>query len=261
MSVSNAMRTYRRAAWWVVPMLPLLIFQARGVKRRVPRLPNAEGPEGVAGTSFSTKNFNLLFLGESTVAGVGVDRHEMGLAGKLGELLSQHLERPVQWRVCAESGYTVRAVRKLILPDISWDAVDCIVLGLGGNDAFALHSPEKFIAECDALVTELRREFGEVPIVFLDTPPISQFPAFTPLMKRILGGLSDLLGNALEEYTQGHRHLHFARRSSKFGEKAAELGVQKLFSDGVHPSQLTYQMWAEDTVNYMVAAQIGSTEH
>ena len=261
MSVSMGMRTYRRAAWWVVPMLPLLILQARGVKRRVPRLPNAEEPEGLAGASFSTPDFKLLFLGESTVAGVGVERHEDGLAGKLAQLMSQYLGRPVEWRVSAESGYTVRAVRKLILPDISWDAVDCIVLGLGGNDAFALHSPEKFIAECDALVTELRREFGEVPIVFLDTPPISQFPAFTPLMKRILGGLSNLLGDALEEYTRRHPGLLFARRSNQFRDKAAEMGLEVLFSDGVHPSQLTYEMWAEDTAKYMAAAKIGLAEH
>ena len=41
----------------------------------------------------------LFVIGESTVAGLGARTHELGLAGQFAKQLSEHIDRPVEWKV------------------------------------------------------------------------------------------------------------------------------------------------------------------
>ncbi|PTL98093.1 MAG: GDSL family lipase, partial [Candidatus Arcticimaribacter sp.] len=54
-----------------IPLLPLLYFQGRRIKKRVPRLPVATGETGLCSSS-SENTLRMLTIGESTIAGVGV---------------------------------------------------------------------------------------------------------------------------------------------------------------------------------------------
>jgi hypothetical protein len=48
------------------------------------------------------------------------------------------------------------------------------------------------------MIDELRARFPEAPIAFTNMPPIREFPAFTPLIQRTIGGLVELHGEALK---------------------------------------------------------------
>ena len=73
-------------------------------------------------------------IGESTVAGLGARTHELALAGQFAKYLSQHLGRPVEWKVLGKNGVTARRTIDELLPQMPDEQFDYILVGFGGND-------------------------------------------------------------------------------------------------------------------------------
>ncbi len=237
-----------------LPLSPLLYFQGRRVIRTMPKLPEASGNEGFAGTS--GKPLRLLVLGESTMAGVGVDTHEIGFTGHLARFLSERLSTGVAWKVFAESGQTAKMAHERLVPLIQEEAADLVVVGLGANDAFTVNRPERWGRQVGALIDALRDKLGDVPIVFLSVPPIKDFPAFSRPLRFIVGNLAVLLSKELERRISKHPGVYHAADCLVLKEwfkiHGDHLKRSDFFSDGVHPSQLTYRIWAETTGEFML---------
>jgi len=237
-----------------IPLIPLLYFQGRAVKRKVPRLPEAANPEGVAGDFQDRKN-RVLFIGESTFAGVGVVHHADGFAGALANQLAQQLQTQIHWKVFARSGYTARKICKHILPLTAGEDADLIIIGLGGNDAFELNLPRYWKLQIRRMIAELRTHFGQTPIVFTHMPPIKDFPAFTPLIHWSVGNLVEQLGSSLAEIVEKEPGVYYPDEVIRLSEWVKrfdeELQPKDFFSDGVHPSALTYRLWAEDVARFI----------
>jgi len=178
---------YLLGSLFTLPLLPLLYYQGKQVKAQVPLLPEASGPEGRSGGAGPP--LRLLVIGESTMAGVGVDTHAEGFAGTLSDELAGRLGAEVRWRVYAKSGYTAREVRERLVPRIESAAADLIVVGLGANDAFALNSPRKWRRDIGELIDALQARCPAATIAFINMPPIKAFPAFPTLLKHIVGSL------------------------------------------------------------------------
>ncbi|NJC26513.1 SGNH/GDSL hydrolase family protein [Neolewinella antarctica] len=232
-----------------IPLLPLLYFQGKRVIQKIPLLPPAVGPLGSV-SNRGGEPFHLLAIGESTVAGVGSPTHEVAFTGTLAKFISAQLDRPVAWQVFAESGFTTQRMVDEILPRISGVEADLIVVGTGGNDAFKLTKPTEFSRQISRLVHRLREHYPSVPIAFLNVPPIKEFPAFTRLLKASIGGLVELHGEALERVIRNYDNVYYNPekiRMLMWQHRYDIAGVaEDFFSDGVHPSTLTYQVWARD---------------
>jgi len=69
----------------ILPIFPWLYYLAISTKNKVPELPNALNPGGTFGDQ--DKKFKLLFMGESTFAGVGVQDHKENVTGKTAQIL------------------------------------------------------------------------------------------------------------------------------------------------------------------------------
>lgn len=232
-----------------LPFLPLLYIQGKRIREKVPKLPEAKGPRGVAGKG-KAKTIRLLTIGESTIAGVGVGTHANGFTGSLAEALSSRLSASVDWRVYARSGYTAARVRRNLLPKIEEESCDLLVVGLGGNDAFKLQRPEVWKRDVHQLIDDLRVKFPVTPIFFLNMPPIKEFPAFTPLIKATVGNLVELLGQELEEVVAKWEGVFYYAETITLREWQKRWAVagdrEDFFSDGVHPAPITYQVWGRD---------------
>jgi lysophospholipase L1-like esterase len=231
-----------------IPLLPIMYFQGKKIRAKVPKLPEAQGNVGLV-ESPNGRKLKLITIGESTIAGVGVATHDEGFTGTLAQALSEKLQAEVSWKVYARSGYEAKTVTEKLIPKITEREVDLIVIGLGANDAFTLNSPWRWAADIDALIIALKSKFGETPIVFTNMPPIKLFPAFTPLIKFVMGNLVEILGKALNNVVPRHSNVHYDARIISFENWTEEIGIEAspsdYFSDGVHPSLLTYQIWAK----------------
>ncbi|MTB52213.1 SGNH/GDSL hydrolase family protein [Lewinella sp. W8] len=245
---------YLAGAGITLPLLPVMYRQAMRVKARVPILPEAETPFGTVRVG-DTPTFRVILIGESTLAGVGVNTHEEGFAGTLGHAISRSLGRSVSWRVYARSGYTASRKLERLLPKIREEHADLIVIGTGGNDAFKLSTPWGFRRAAGKMMDRLRERFPRAPIAFTNMPPIRDFPAFTPLIQRTIGSLVELHGEALEAEVTNRPNVYFNHEILHLEEWANRLGLppdpKPFFSDGVHPSRLTYQTWAQDFAEFL----------
>ncbi len=246
---------YILGATVAVPLLPLMYYQGQQIRASVPVLPEATGIEGYVQID-STKEVSLLAIGESTIAGVGVKTHREGFTGTLAQEIGDQLGVNVRWKVYAKSGYTAKKVTEKILPKITENEVDIIVVGLGGNDAFQLNRPAKWRKDIEKLVSELRFKFPETPIVFANMPPIKEFPAFTPLIKFTVGNLVEILGAELKKVTDPLPNVYYSLEKitldgwmKKF---QVDTEMSEFFSDGVHPSLFTYQTWARDLADFIL---------
>lgn len=235
------------------PLLAYLYFQGRRIKANFPNLPEANGTEGVEGQS--EKQINLLALGESSIAGVGVDDHKNGLTGALAQSLFQKYNYKINWKVVAKSGFTASQVAQELVPKIGDFKPDLIVVGLGANDAFKFHSPWKWRSSMNTLFTKLNSSFPQSQTVCINMPPIKEFPAFPPLMKSMIGSLIHLFGDELKDLTKKFDNVSFLDQKLSFEDWIHKfdrpMSSSDFFSDGVHPSALTYQTWGQDVGKYI----------
>ncbi|MEL7220933.1 MAG: SGNH/GDSL hydrolase family protein [Bacteroidota bacterium] len=234
-----------------LPLSPLMYYQGKKIKASLPDLPEATQPEGFVSVDGSSQSaIRLLCLGESTIAGVGVKTHQEGFTGSLARELAQRFKRKVNWKVFAKSGFNARQVHKQLLPIVEDVDVDIIVVGLGGNDAFELNSPGKWRKDVQQLIEKLMIRFPGAPIVFCNMPPIKMFPAFTALLKFTIGNLVELLGHELNDLVQEYPPVFYNQEIITLENWSKKHQIyqeeETYFCDGVHPSKLTYQVWAKE---------------
>ena len=213
---------YILGATVAVPLLPLMYYQGQQIRASVPVLPEATGIEGYVQID-STKEVSLLAIGESTIAGVGVKTHREGFTGTLAQEIGDQLGVNVRWKVYAKSGYTAKKVTEKILPKITENEVDIIVVGLGGNDAFQLNRPAKWRKDIE---------------------------------KFTVGNLVEILGAELKKVTDPLPNVYYSLEKitldgwmKKF---QVDTEMSEFFSDGVHPSLFTYQTWARDLADFIL---------
>ncbi|MGB0524539.1 MAG: SGNH/GDSL hydrolase family protein [Flammeovirgaceae bacterium] len=250
---------YTLGALMSIPLLPLLYVQGKRIRASIPDLPEAINPEGKVDLN-AAQTIQVLTVGESTIAGVGVETHQEGFSGTLAHTLAHKLQKNVHWKVYAKSGYTAQDVKNRITPTIQEEAVDLMVIGLGGNDAFKLNHPKRWRSQVNALVQAIREKYPQTPIVFNNMPPIKTFPAFTPSIKFVIGNLVEILGKELELLCHTLPNVHYHSRVITLEDWIHRLQVnaepKDFYSDGVHPSKLAYQIWARDMVNFMMENEV-----
>ncbi len=241
-----------------VPLLPIMYVQGKKIRRNVPELPEAKGTIGTA-YSKSDKELRIITIGESTIAGVGVKTHEEGFTGSLARQLAEKLGVNIRWKVYAKSGYTAKTVRNKILPKIAEKNADLIVIGLGGNDAFKLNNPLKWKLSISRLIRDIQAKFGNTPIAFTNMPPIKEFPAFTSTIKWTIGNLVEILGKELAKSVGKFKDVYYNEEVLTLDEWVNKLGneaePEDFFSDGVHPSKLTYEEWGKDFANFLLESE------
>lgn len=234
-----------------IPLLPFMYFQGKKIRASVPQLPEAIEPAGqIHYPNAKEENFNLVCIGESTMAGVGVATHREGFAGTLANELSTQLGKSISWSVYAKSGYTVRKMVEKLLPLIKEKTVNLIVISVGGNDAFTLNTPSNWMKHNQLLIEKLKKRYPLAPIVFCNMPPIKEFPAFTRLIKWVVGNLVEILGEGLKKLVRTYDHVYYNSEIITISTWQNKIALDEkelsFFSDGVHPSALTYQTWAKE---------------
>lgn len=239
----------------IAPVMPFLLWQGRKVRAAVPKLPEAV-KNRCASVGAGSSRLKLLAIGESTVAGVGVDDHCRGMVGQLATSLSKTLSCRVCWQILAKSGLNARQVRRQLLPQLPADSVDLILIGLGGNDTFEMTSPYRWRREMHQMILQLRQQQPESSVLLVQMPPVKDFPALTPLLRRVLGHQVDLLGKVLHDLVEEHPKVFFPKEPVRLEEWAGQIpgvnGPKPFFSDGVHPSELTYRIWGQEMADFIL---------
>jgi lysophospholipase L1-like esterase len=228
----------------ILPMVFLLIWQGKRVKNSIPDLPEAIGTKGQV---IGNEHFiNILAIGESTFAGVGVRTHQEGVTGQLAKFLSEKTNFSVNWEVLAQSGYSAKKVLTELVPKIPKIPFDIIVIGLGGNDTFELNRPMRWQQDLIDIISQIQKIQPESSIVIATLPPVGSFPAFPFPLNAVLGGLERLHSWAVKPIPAMFKNVYFDDKRFEVTEP------EIMFSDGVHPSGYTYSLWGKQLAEFIV---------
>ncbi|MEV4620787.1 SGNH/GDSL hydrolase family protein [Asanoa sp. NPDC049573] len=232
-----------------VVVLPVLIAQGRQVRRRMPRLPAAQGP--TAGVCpGSEPALRLTVLGDSAAAGVGAATHEEALGGFLGAEVARRTGRMTSWHVVARSGAKTRDVTRDLVPRLV-DHSDVIIAVAGVNDLKSYRLIRDFRRDTAALVDAIRRRVGPVPVVLAGIPPFEHMPGLPRPMRTVLGLRGRAMNDVLRRLASTMDNVsHISLSGLAFSDDA-------FTEDGFHPASNGYRMWAE-TIADQLGASVGA---
>lgn len=239
-----------------IPLFPLLYWQGKRAKAAVPDLPPAMSPAGTTTHSAAKKTLQVLSFGESAFAGVGIDNHQNTITGILAKRLAAVLQHNIQWEVIAKSGYNAEQVREELVPQSTLPQPDLIIIGLGANDTFEIHFPDKWQKDMTLLIQRIRHQHGSCPILIAHLPPVGQFPVLTPLLQWFMGGFILEYHRVNQQIAQQEPEVYYVDQTIDFGDWANRLPEHSsqadLFCDGVHPGKLAHKIWGEELANFVI---------
>jgi lysophospholipase L1-like esterase len=216
---------------------PVLLLQGGRVKRTALRLPEAVGPRvGTAGVSInSTSPLRVLFFGDSSAAGVGVESQSEGLAAQTAAFLAERIGAPVEWQLVAKSGVnTHEALNLLVASELN--PADLLVTALGVNDVTAQRSPKQFLADYRAIVDQIGHRVGAKAVIVNGLPPMHAFPSMPQPLRWYLGACARRLDVALQGWVSANKSMAYV--SLQWG------GAGEMAPDGYHPGASQYRHWA-----------------
>lgn len=219
-----------------IPLAPVLLVQARYLRRAIPRLPDAARPW--IGPRGGERPIRLLVLGDSTAAGVGTDTQDDALPGNLARQFAKHFGRGTEWTALGENGATARDLLERFIDEAASASYDVVFLSIGANDALGLRPRRAFSRDVRQLVDRLREASPDAVILVSLMP---RFDRFASLLNPLRWNLA----------------LHAA--SLDDGARAAVAGLRGVFtipkpppytpefwaSDGFHPGPSGYREWIE----------------
>lgn len=228
------------AAWTLIlPLAPLLLWQAHRLRANALRLPPAAGPrEGrIRGQG---RPLRLLVVGESTVAGVGARHHREGLTGWLAVALARRTGRPIEWQAAGLNGVTAHQAKEALLAWVAPKPADLVVLALGVNDVLALHRPRRWLDDLMALSCAIGQKTGSRRFAVSAVPPVGRFPAIPAPLRWIFGLVAGALDEASREALTGQPKLRYVAFPRQVTGKTALFAA-----DGFHPGAEGYRVWAD----------------
>ena len=234
---------------------PVLLSQGRRLRKSTPRLPDAPLPwhgsvdgGGAGDPGAASRPLNLLVIGDSTAAGVGVDHAELGLGGRLAEALAERTGRAVHWRAAGRNGATARdLVRHFLKPALA-EPVDLVFLTVGANDALALRSPRAFRRDIRHIIDRTFAAHPDAALLMSSLPAFFRFTLLPDPLRRSLYRHSQALEREARALIAAHPRAHMSPPPPPYTDGF-------FASDDFHPSALGYQDWADFAIED--AASVG----
>ena len=219
-------------------LFPLAAVQGVLTRRRMPCLPPAQPPHRgfIVGAG---PLLRILAIGDSSVSGIGVTRCDETVCATTARVLTRLTGRPVAWRSAGLSGATAKMAMDELVPFLTAEPADLVIVAFGVNDAMAYRSPAGFANDLAALVKAVRRQVGEAAVVIGGVATLAFFPGLPLPLRTILGWRCAALQAAAEQLSTRLPRLVVERFSARF--------VPELFAcDGFHPNARAHALWGEE---------------
>jgi lysophospholipase L1-like esterase len=246
-SPTLAQRLARPAA---IALSPLLIAQGRKVRGLHPKMPPA--PQPWNGVIEGPEPLHVLGVGDSTIAGVGVEDAALGLVPQFSRALHEFCGRGVSWRSIGESGATSKEILRRFLAHATGEPADVVLVSLGANDAKDLKPLRATIARFERLTDALHTAHPNATLLFSSLPAFNQFPTLPQPLRAVLYAHSQAIERSLRGLIEARAFAFMSPPPPKYSEGF-------FAPDGFHPSVSGYRDWANFA--FVDALERGALEH
>lgn len=224
-----------------LPLYPLLAWQGRRTRQRVPRLSAPQDDShGIVGDGDGHgKPLSLLLVGESPVAGIGVDSHADGIGAATAHALARVTGRGIRWRSCGVNGITAAQALTDLLPTIPDTSVDIACIAFGVNDSTSFRRQSRWRDDILTMIDTLQRRTQPRLILLAGVPPLATFPALPAPLRQVLGMKAASLDRGLAAIARQRPdtlHVPFPPGLN---------GPAYMARDGYHPSAAGCRYWAD----------------
>ena len=253
---------------------PLYVVLGLRVRARTPRFPPPPGPvdghlpesplvdkkepvgkgpvkrnPGDASMSVDAP-IQLLVLGDSSAAAVGLARQEDGLAPQLAAELFKRTGRGVTWRIAGFNSATAGDLRSHVVHNLEPVPYTHILLSVGFNDLKNFHSRRRFLGEFGTLIYALKARFPQSAIYW----PQMLEPDDVPGLPRPLAAILEMRRRILDPLG-----CCVCRERGAIAVPAMRNLPREAFcSDGIHPSEQGFRGWAVHLADWIVASEAGT---
>ncbi|WP_068318154.1 SGNH/GDSL hydrolase family protein [Polycladidibacter hongkongensis] len=225
-------------AWQIksLALLPLYIFEGLRARRNQLRLPPAKGP--VSGSiEGEGDTLRLLVIGDSSVAGVGMDHTSAGLTASLAADLSKRTKQPVEWRACGANSATSEDLRVNVLPYTPQETFSHIYISIGFNDLKNFRSASAFKRSFGGLLYGLRTKYPGANIYWSNIMSPKQVPALSKGLAYVLFFRRQIINKVGRTMCNERTATHLPVMPN--------IGPEHFCIDGVHASVEGNMRWAE----------------
>jgi lysophospholipase L1-like esterase len=254
-------------------LAPLLLLQGLKVRRSTPRLAEPKGER--IGQTGEHPGMNVLILGDSAAAGVGVDSQQQALLGQVVEQLAPFGE--LSFSLFAKTGATTASTLESINkhcatahPILGQGHFDVIITSLGVNDVTSSLSCDKWLQQQAQLFTLLTERYRPKLILVTAVPPLGLFPALPNPLRWSLGQRAKRFNHKLQQLlvtlessastAHAKKQTHLASQLEKRSRfTLINLPLEKrqqdsnmlafmhqvMATDGFHPGPQIYTAWAK----------------
>ena len=225
---------------------PLLVTQGRIVRKNRPRLPNAPMPW--SGTISGPKPLRLLGLGDSTIAGVGVDNPMLGLTAQLARALYKELGRGISWNSAGERGITTSQLLERYLPAALQETehVDIAMVSIGANDAKNLQPRRPAIRNLSAIVEQIHERFPKALVMVSSLPAFGKFESLPAPLRSVMAHHAKGIEVGMRRFVEAQPYALMSPPPSHYPPTF-------FAEDGFHPGAEGYRVWA----SFAVADAVG----
>lgn len=230
-------------------------------------LPNgdlANQPETQESTKEQAKaSYRLMIVGDSSAAGVGVDTQIQGLSGQLTKQLAKQAKvynhyTHIDWQLHATTGHnSFDLLRRLYVLHASPYPLDLMIVVVGVNDTTQMMSVANWQANLKEIITVAQLKHKPKHIIFSAIPPVRHLPALPTPLNEFIANKASKLDDVMEKICEEHDRIHYVSfdfpfSSSTLKSKNNKKQIHKYFaSDGFHPSELTYKLWANQLASFI----------
>ena len=228
-------RTMRNLLFW--GLLPLLAPQALYVRRTAPRFAGAGGPR--KGTFGKGRDYRLLAVGDSIIAGVGADHISDALVGRTASTLAELLDASIQWHAMGGIGYRAEKIVEEFLPALPAEPADFIIVSVGVNDITGLTPLPSWRRRLRLLLDRLHAHSPQASVAVAGVPPLGKFPLLPQPLRAVAGlraaSFDECCREVIAEFANAiHVPVSFDFSPGKFA------------ADGYHPSEESYGKFGEE---------------
>ena len=223
-------------------LYPLLAWQGKRTRKLTPRLPEADGPNfGICRPGLLTPRlFRLLSIGESPVAGVGVEHHDEAITAQFAQALALQFDTNVEWQALGQNGADLAAALSDLLPKIPQclPPVDLVLLAFGVNDTTAFRSVGRYRRELHRVLDNILLKVKPKQIILSGVPPMHAFPALPQPLRSVLGIKAAALDQVALDVADNYPQVIYAPMHLNVQDRSL------IAHDGYHPSAKGAQLWA-----------------